>query len=317
MSSHFLILWLALSCLLSTPVAVCAQESFAASQLQNTKTASQTSVPPQQCAANVQLSPGANQVARLIGVCELVERLHRLPAGERGPGPEMSLEAMKLRQQLTEVVLAASLDADGVIAELDSETEKLAVIRSFLEARRDRALQIGAVANIVASGTGGILGTALQFGENTANAGNWIGIAGNSISTVLSLIGLRQQQGGKYALRESPNMLAPLFGRETEFHSNYPDAIWQYLNLPTPTEPDKGTRTERLRKEWSEFGRIDEKASAKGLDKIAFLTSRSSEGRKLTIDLLSDRAAMLADLKVWVELFKRDLSKLMLALRAS
>lgn len=316
MKSSSLVLCLALSSLLPLPVAVCAQESFAAAPPQSAKTASSNSLPPQQCAANVQLSPGANQVARLIGVCDVVERLHRLPLSERGPGPEMSLEAMRLRQQFTEAVLAASLDADGVIAELDSETEKLAVIRSFLEARRDRALQIGAIANIVASGTGGILGTALQFGENTANAGNWVGIAGNSISTLLSLIGLRQQQGGKYALRESPNMLAPLFGRETEFHTTYPDAVWQYLNSPTPTEPDKGTRTERLRKEWTEFGRIDEKASAKGADKIAFLTSRSSEGRKLTIDLLSDRAAMLADVKVWVELLKRDLSKLMLALRA-
>jgi len=227
----------------------------------------------------------------------------------------MSLEAMKLRQQITEAVLTASLEADGVIAELDSETEKLAAIRGFLEARRDRALQIGTVANIVAAGAGGIIGTALQFGETTAKPGNWVGIAGNTISTMLSLIGLRQQQGGKYALRESPNMLAPLFGREAEYHASYPDAVWKYLNEPTPTEMQKGTRAERLRKEWAEFGRIDEKPSAKGENKVAFLTSRSSEGRKLTIDLLSDRAAMLANVKVWVELMKRDMSKLMLALR--
>ena len=282
------------------------------------KSISQNAKPllPQPCTANVKLSPGANQVARLIGVCELIERLQSLPTRERGPGTEMSLDAMKLRQQITETVLTASLEADGVIAELDSEAEKLASIRGFLESRRDRALQIGTIANIVAAGAGGILGTALQFGDNTASAGNWIGIAGNSISTMLSLIGLRQQQGGKYALRESPNMLAPLFGRESEYHASYPDAIWKYLNEATPTEPQKGTRAERLRKEWAEFGRIDEKPSAKGTNKITFLTSRSSEGRKLTIDLLSDRAAMLADVKVWVELMKRDMSKLMLALRA-
>lgn len=262
-----------------------------------------------------QLSSGAKQVAQLIGVMELVERLQNLPPRERNLGPEMNMEALRLRQQITETVLTVSLEADGAIAEIDSETEKLVAIRSLLEARRDRALQIGTLANLITSGAAGIIGTSLQFGDSTAKAGNWIGIGGNSVSTLLSLIGIRQQQGGKYVLRESPNMLAPLFGRETEYHATYPEAFWQYLNLPVPTEPERGTRIERLRKEWIQFGHLDEKETAKSKDKVAFLTSRSSEQRRLTIDLINDRTAMLAGVKVWAELMKRDLSKLMLALR--
>jgi hypothetical protein len=39
-------------------------------------------------------------------------------------------------------------------------------------------------------------------------------------------------------------------------------------------------------------------------------------GQTLTIDLLDDRGAMLADVRAQVSLIKRDLSKLMLALRS-
>ncbi|MBS1790738.1 MAG: hypothetical protein JST85_23680 [Acidobacteria bacterium] len=101
----------------------------------------------------------------------------------------------------------------------------------------------------------------------------------------------------------------------TEYHATYPEAFWQYLNLPVPTESEKGTRIERLRKEWIQFGHLDEKETAKSKNKVAFLTSRSSEQRRLTIDLINDRTAMLASVKVWAELMKRDLSKLMLVFR--
>jgi hypothetical protein len=306
-----LLLWLSL---LFVPATICAQSlpiaGTAIDGVSSLETRSSVKAVSQS-----KLSPGAEQVAKLIGVIELFEGLQNLPERERGPGAGMSLEALMLRQQITEAVLTASLEADGVIAEIDSETERLAEIRGLLEARRDRALQINSLATLVASGASGIIGTALQFKDSTANAGNWVSIAGGSFSTVLSLVGIRQQGGGKYALRDSPNMLAPFFEREAEYHTKYPEALWQYLNSPVPTEAEKGTRRERLRQEWIKFGRIDEKANGKGQDKVAFLTSRSSEGRKLTIDLLGDRAAMLADVKVWAELMKRDLSKLMLAMR--
>ena len=266
-------------------------------------------------ATQFNLSPGARQVAQLIGVGDLIEQLQSLPERERGPGAGMSMEAMMLRQQITEAVLTASLEADGVIAEIDGESERLADVRNLLEARRDRALQINSLANLMTGGASGILGTALQFKDSTATAGNWVSIAGGSLATLFSLIGIHQQQGGKYALRETPNMLAPFFERAAEYHTTYPEIVWRYLESPVPGELDQGTRRERLHKEWVKFGRIDEKESSKSQDKIAFLTSRSSEGRRLTIDLLSDRAAMLASVKVWLELMKRDLSKLMLALR--
>jgi len=260
------------------------------------------------------LTPGAEQVARLIGVTELMERLFRLPEPERS-GRTMTLEALALRQEITEAIVSASLDADGTIAELDSELDHIALIETSLALRRDRTLRINTLANIIASGAGGILGSSLMLKQSTSNLGGAVSIAGGAVSTVLSLIAIHQENGGTLALQDSPNMLAPFFDREREYHSSYPDELWQYINSPVPTEPERGTRRERLSRDWMETGRIEALETPKGKEKIAFLTSRNSEKRQLTLDLLNDRAAMLTGVRTWAELMKRDLSKLMLALR--
>jgi len=260
------------------------------------------------------LSPGAEEVASEIGVTPLIERLYRLP--ERGVGGAMSLEALSLRQEITEVVLGTSLEVDGVIAEIDSELAQINAIRADLEARRDHAINLNTIANIVASGFTGVVGTALQFKNSTANLGNGIGVAGAGISTLLSLIGLRQQRGGHKALGVAPNLLARLFDKKPEFHSDYPAEVWTYLSAVPPAESGKETRRALLIKRWTELGRIESIETPKGQRKIELLTSSISQQRSLTIDLLDDRGAMLADVRAQVSLIKRDLSKLMLALRS-
>jgi hypothetical protein len=263
------------------------------------------------------LSPGAEEIARTIGVVPLIERFYGLPERDRGAGGGvMSLEAMSLRQQITESVVGAGLEVDGMITEIDSELAEIGVVRAQLEDRRDRALAIGNLANIVTGGATGVVGTAMQLSDGTTKAGNIIGVAGGAVSTVLSLVGLRQQRGGKLPLGTTPNMLAKLFGLSPEFHSDYPKEVWTYLNDTPPTEPGDGTRRERLIKQWTDTGRLESGDARKAQHKIESLTGGASDQRPLTIDLLNDRAAMLADLRAMVGLMKRDLSKLVLALRS-
>jgi len=262
------------------------------------------------------LSPGAEEAAKLIGVTPLVERLYRLPERDRSAYGTMTLEALSLRQEISESVVDASLEVDGVIAEIDNELAQVNAIRADLEARRDHALNLNTIANIIAGGSTGVVGTALQFKNSTANLGNAIGVAGAGISTVLSLIGLRQQRGGHRALGVSPNLLAKLFDKKPEFHSDYPAEVWEYLNAVPPAEAGKESRRAMLIKRWIELGRIDPIETAKGQRKVELLTSSVSQQRALTIDALVDRAAMLADVRAQVSLIKRDLSKLMLALRS-
>lgn len=266
--------------------------------------------------ASPTLSPGAQEVARLIGVAGLVARYGALPQNERAYGSGMSREAMMLRMEITESTLSASLDADGVLAELDSELATLGDIQTTLENRRDRALSIGTIASLVAGGIGGVIATAMQLSDRTSKPGNIIGVSGGAVSSALAFVGLRQQRGGALEFTNAPNMLGPFFERAGEFHARYPEALWQYLNDPVPTEPERGTRRDRLTANWLAQGRVEPTDSPKGRDKISFLTAASSEKRKLTLGLVGDRTAMLQDIRTWVELMKRDLSKLMLALRA-
>ena len=261
------------------------------------------------------LSPGATEMARQLGLMSQIERLYRLPESERGSGTVMSLEALSLRQDITEAVIACSLEVDGVVAEIDGELSQVVAIRDQLESRRDHALTLNTIANVVASGFGGIVGTALQFNNNTANLGNGIGVIGAGVSTVLSLIGLRQQRGGKGSLGVAPNLLAKLFDKKPEFHSDYPTEVWTYLNAVAPTDTRKETRRALLIKRWTDLGHIDSSGTPKAQRKIELLTSSISQQNQLTIDLLNDRAAMLNDVRAVVSLMKRDLSKLVLALR--
>jgi len=298
-------------CLMTAPLA-CGQS------LQDGGAAREASVATgTQPAQRPKLSPGAEEIARTIRVAPLIERFYDLPERDRGmEGGVMSMEALSLRQQITESVVSAGLEVDGLITEIDSELAQISVVRAQLEDRRDRALAVGNLANIITSGGTGVVGTALQFSAGTTNAGNIIGVAGGAVSTVLSLIGLRQQHGGKRPLGVSPNMLAKLFDRAPEFHSDYPEEAWTYLNAAPPTEPGNGTRRERLIKQWTDAGRIEAGDTRKAQQKIELLTSGVSDQRPLSIDLLNDRAAMLADLRARVALMKRDLSKLLLALRS-
>lgn len=262
------------------------------------------------------LSPGAQEIAREIGVTPLIEQLYRLPERDRIAGGTMSLTALSLRQEITEVVLGTSLEVDGIIAEIDNELAQMSAIRADLETRRDRAIGINTIANIVASGVTGVVGTALQFKNSTANLGNGIGVAGAGISTFLSLIGLRQQRGGHKTLGVAPNLLAKLFDKKPEFHSDYPEEVWTYLNAIPPAQAGTETRRALLIKRWKDLGLIESIETPKGQRKVELLTSSVSQQRSLTIDLLNDRAAMLEDVRAQVSLMKRDLSKLMLGLRS-
>lgn len=262
------------------------------------------------------LSPGADEIAKEIGVMNLIERLYQLPDRDRGVGGgAMSLEALSLRQQITEMVVSTSLDVDGVIAEIDNENAKLASVRADLEASRDKAQKINNIASIVTGGALGVVGTALQFKSSTANLGNAIGVGGGAASVVLSVIGLRQQNGGQRTLGRSPNMLAQVLDRKPEFHSDYPEDVWTYLNHVKPVEPDAGPRKTQLIEEWKQGGRLEKADSAKAQARIAVMTSSITQQRALTIDQISDRQAMLADVRAQVSLMKRDLSQLMLAIR--
>ena len=262
------------------------------------------------------LPPNALQMARIIGIESDIEKLSALTVAKGGgAAPGLSLEELSLRQQITDSVIAASLDVDSVAAEIDYEREQTVELRSLWRYKRDRAIGTTNVA-VLAAGTGlGIVSGLLQFSKTTSSAGNAVGFAAGGISTLFSLRSFRQVHGGKRVEWVLPNMLAAFLGQPEEQHSHYPDDIWAYLNSVPSGTASQASRKEQLLAGWVAAGRIGPPDSPQRKRRIALLTSTNAADKDLNIELMNERAAMLADVGDQVLLMKHDLADLLRGLR--
>jgi hypothetical protein len=267
--------------------------------------------------ANPQSKENAERIARVLGISPLVEKARVLHTQRSCQAPA-TIEELSMRQDISDSVLTASLQVDGVLAELENERAHLSELSAALQARRDRAVNLINIASLV-TGTGlGIAVNAMQFSASTANVGNGLGVGSGIGSTVLSIIGIRRQGGSHRSVGRIPNMLAPLFGRQAVLNSFYPQAVLEYLRSVPPDEaPNGGSRLEQLMVEWKQAGRLGPAGSAQNDQKITRLTSSLDDKTRLSIDDISDRTAMLADVTGRVGLMKRDLAELMISVRAA
>jgi hypothetical protein len=257
----------------------------------------------------------ATDIARILGLSDSINDIRQLHA-RNGCSSPVTLEEMAIRQDIVETILGGSLDVEGVMAELENERSQLFELRAALTARRDRSVGLLNVANII-TGTGvGIAVNALQLSDSTAKVGDNIGIASGIGSTVLSVMGLHRQHGPLHSIGRLPNMLAPLFGRAAVLNTYYPPAVLEYLHsTPVSEDTESGSRLDQLMAEWRREGRIGPTGALKTDQQIARLTSSLDTKKKLSIDDISDRIAMLSDVIGRVGLMKRDLAKLMMSLK--
>ncbi len=103
-------------------------------------------------------------------------------------------------------------------------------------------------------------------------------------------------------------MLAKLLGSSPPDSSDYPQEVWVYLTTPDPTLPHGGTGQEHLVSEWTRFGHLKGKPDPKTM---AALTTTGKDGTKLSIEMIGERTAMLADVRAHVSTMLVDLAELM------
>jgi hypothetical protein len=255
------------------------------------------------------LSSPALQAARIIGVEPLLARLSSLTAAKNLAATGTSLEELSLHQQITEAVMVASLDVDSVVDQIDNERAQIVELQSILLARRQRAIGTTNVA-VLAVGTGlGIVSGVLQFSKTTSTAGNAIGFAAGGISTLFTLRSLRQVKGGERPAWVLPGMLAPFF--ELQEHIGYTTDTWAYLSSAPEGAASQASRREQLLAEWRRAGRFPPVDSPAYRSKIALLTGTNAGDKKLNMDLLSERVAMLADVRDEVSSMKRALAEIL------
>jgi hypothetical protein len=129
--------------------------------------------------------------ARIIQVLPEINQLNELVQNQSDAS-----KIAQLRQVIIEKVLAASLEVDATIAQIDNEIAQSNEVRGYLSDKRDKAVNRANLLSIVSGGALGATSAGLQLpsGENTASS--VVGIAGGVLSSSLAISGIRAQRGG-------------------------------------------------------------------------------------------------------------------------
>lgn len=252
--------------------------------------------------------PASESTAELIRVSSELSLLKKLSAGTE-PGDRWQI--LWLHQHISEQVMAASLQVDATMAQIDNEVARANEVRGYLADRRDRAVSRTNLLSVLVGGAVGATSSGLQLSSNLTRPAAGVGIGAGTLSAGLALTGIHQEKGKTSQFDFESNMLAQFFGRPTLPNSEYPSTIWIFLNEHGPTGPPGLTRKEELLQIWVRVRRIDSLSSK---EKIDHLTSQPAEGVKLSIDDFEDRGAMLQDVRARISYLKRDLGALLTSL---
>ncbi len=248
--------------------------------------------------------PGVETTARLVGILQELTELQKLSASTT---PADRWQILWLHQRISEQIVAASLQVDATIAQIDNEISRANEVHSYLADRCDRTVSRVNLLSVIVGGGLGATGSGLQLSSTLSRPAAGVGIGAGTFSAGLALFGIRAQQGRRRQFDFQSNMLAEFFDRPTLPDSQYPATIWTFLNESAPSSQDGLTRKQQIVQTWVEVKRID---SITSTDKIDRLTSQPSERPDLSIDDLEDRAAMLQDVRARISFLKRDLGAL-------
>jgi hypothetical protein len=254
--------------------------------------------------------PAPESTAELIKVSSEIRQLQTLSTST---APADRWHILWLHQHISEQVMAASLQVDATLAQIDNEIARANEVRGYLADRRDRAVSRANLLSVLVGGAVGATSSGLQLSSNLTKPAAGVGIGAGTLSAGLALTGIHEEKGKTSPFDFDSNMLAEFFDRPTLPSSKYPSTIWIFLNETSLSGPAGLTRKEQLLQTWVQVKRIDSLSST---DKINRLTSQPSENLHLTIDDFEDRGAMLQDVRARISYLKRDLGALLTSLPA-
>jgi hypothetical protein len=265
--------------------------------------------------AAAELSPESARLAQQLRVSILIDKINILQKAEPTKDKtETAVELLSLHQKLDFRLTVASLQVEQVIAAIDTEDTRADELRFTLENRRDKALKLNSLANIIGAGGLGSIGSAV--GISNDNAGNIINTVGAGVNGAIATAAYKETQDTSVRLRRvgfHPNMLAAIFGFQSGESNTFPASVWTFLNGPDDNNKQL-TRREALIRSWVSLGRIAPLTHEAGKKEAALIAGVTPGVHELTISRLDDRSAMLSDLRAVVSLMKRNLLELMLAL---
>jgi hypothetical protein len=238
------------------------------------------------------LSPRAQQIASILGLEPLLERIAELAAS---PNPTL-LEFLRLRQDALIELEEVSLMIEATQAGLQQEESASTSARSFVNDRYESSVSTWNIAALIVGNGFTVVGTALQFdGNEQGYIGDGIIIGGAVVATALGVVGLVKKNRGRAPFVVETNYLATLLGRKPTARSELPEPVRRYLDETLAGE--KSSIRSQLLEKWVKQGSVSSRSDEHKLDLLARPIAR---GTVISSDVLGDRADMLADLRARV-----------------
>ena len=251
------------------------------------------------------LSPQSEEIAKIIGVTDLVQQIHKLKTKDAQTLEGVQEARIDARQHLSDRLLLSTLEISSITSEVDCEQMRTQhVVTAWTESRINRAerhLQFAILGDAL---VGGIFGGALALGLlDTASA--VAAIVGGTITTGLSLAATFDDVQGNF--QHERNLLREVWEGPEE-SAIFPSPIWRFLNAPGMEDEDHTkTRREQLILDWRKHRWLGEPDSEERKRRIELFFG---EGGTYGTEDLRIRAQMLGFLKNYINLMHRRLNEL-------
>lgn len=268
------------------------------------------------------VSAEAIQLAQQLKLTDNLIELSKLKKARLADKNSLSHDELEryrdLKEEVTETIEQTRLEVDFVQAEFARE---IAVYSELLAAYlddRDRKVNLS---NAWGYRTNGVLWAAAEGLSIPTYAqpkysipSGIVGIIAGLTPSAFSLYALRQDSGGHFVRKAHPNMLSKVFNYPVTPELEYPDSVWTWLNSQAPVGP-KVTRLEVLIDWWQKDGNIRYFSAKPTHRQLDLLTA--TDQHELTIQLISDRLAMLRTVDATILGINRPLLELMMVVRGT
>src|ERR1700744_1738262 len=133
-----------------------------------------------------------DSTAELIQVSGELARLKELSRQSTGVD---RWEILWLHQHISEQVMAASLQVDATLAQIDNEIARANEVRGYLADRRDRVVSRTNLLGVLLGGSVGATSSGLQLSSNLTKPAAAVGIGAGVLSASIALAGIHEQAG--------------------------------------------------------------------------------------------------------------------------
>lgn len=291
--------------------------------------ANSVQIPKQILKSGVSLSaPGISanglQLANSIKLTPLLNQIESLRSRVEYYGDIVSLESLSAKQDLHSslqragfLIQRCALEVDFVIAEIEAEDQVYEEILATFTSDRDKKVARVNAASFISNGALWAVSAALAIPgyQNSLYAipSGIVGIPAGIVPSLASMWTLKLVNGKKIMSEEEPNMLAKLFGYQTNSEIEYPNSVWQFLHQVPADDIGGKKRIEQLIDRWiadSNMKGFTDRHSKRQLD---VLTASTAQKNGLSINSLTARINMLRQLNAEIWKMKRMLLELAMA----